>query len=265
MSCASIDQLPDVAIAMAMVFADYGAAPREPSCPAARYTCVNKRWHFIYQNACAMRLFATNPLRRITHWTIRDETPGGNPGVGNLAETIVDGWVPPRGSRTPRWWTSGYAFRGGSWSGDPQRDSRGGPFDLLHGCPAPCLHVTFSSSRPVTVRAIAIAARNRPRLIRVCTGVDHDGCVVHIPPPSLQDRPETGLSLAPIHSQQYMQLVAFALPQGKPPSQEALRWNSALPVVLPEPLHCATGELRVYILQSHECGWVGINQMAFFA
>lgn len=250
--------LPDVIIGLTMAFANYGAAKGESACPAAHFASVSKRWKHVY-DTCAC--FRTNQLVRVLGWTITYSFSPGGGGAGNV-ETIVDSWDPPIGSHTPaRWWTSGLVFKGGRWRGRRNYDARGGPFDLLPGCPTPPF-IQVTLLRPIRLRAIAIAARNRPRKIRLLSG-DGSECILNVRPPSQLDQPELGLSIIPIHSDQYMDLVAMELPQGSPPSLEAVRTNSALPVVLPEPLVCDK-RLCIYILQSHERGWVGINQIALF-
>ena len=104
----------------------------------------------------------TNEPRRVTGWSIHEDVSQGVApgGVGN-AQTIVDGWVRPPQNREPHWWTSGWAFRGGPWTGNAQLDSAGGPFDLNDVTIAPpTLVVTFP--RPVLIRALVFGARNRP-------------------------------------------------------------------------------------------------------
>lgn len=79
-----------------------------------------------------------------------------------------------------------------------------------------------------------------------------------IPPPN----PDYWPCKVRLGSPEYMRLVARDLPQGTPAKAEAILRNSELPVILPEPM---TGEkLLVEILESHERGWVGINQLALF-
>jgi hypothetical protein len=63
-----------------------------------------------------------------------------------------------------------------------------------------------------------------------------------------------------------MVLIGRELPEGTPLSSSTLRLNSALPVVLPEPLYCES-ELRIEILQSPKFGLFGTyqkDQMALF-
>lgn len=258
--------VPDGIIANIMSFADVGAAPGEPTCPAARFACVSRRWHTEYSTIAAPSLLVQNPLKRIEGWTIRDiyrdmhPTPQSENGEG--AETVVDGWVRPPGTRIPAWWASPCVFEGDDWTGTPEIDSSGGPFRVRKGYKPPSLIISFDDWK--TVRAFAIHARNRPRRIKFFCGDDErgwtdEGVEVVIPPPLPSGEEET----PSISSQEYMVLVAQECPQGTPPTQEALRLrDTRLPVVLPEPLRCK--RLAIFILESHERQWVGINKLVFF-
>lgn len=258
--------LPDDIVATIMSFAELGAAPGEPTCPAARFACVSRRWNRIYYTTAAPLLLIRNPLRRVSEWTIEEIGSGT---AARDIQTVAESWVRPPHFRGPNWWTSGYVFEGGRWTGRYRRDSARGPFPLCNNFHRPVLKITFQ--RQVQLRALAIEARNRPRKIRLLNaeerssntaGTDVVGVEVLIPPPSRYDLPEIGLSNPPIHSFRYMDTVARELPQGTPPKEEALLQNSALPVVLPEPVKCES--LVMDILESHERGWVGINRLAFF-
>lgn len=257
-----LPDLPDAVVAEIMRFAHYGSASGELTCPAARFASVSKKWKKIYSYTHSKKLFVTNELKRIPSWTIGEDLSDNPPGAGRV-ETITDSYDPS--SRRPRlsWWTSSYIFSmgGRNITRNPAEDAAGGPFHLLSGHQAPLLRVSFA--RPVSLRAIAIAARNRPRMVLLIAKPHGFEQLLAIPPPSPFDRPESGLSFVPIENPSYMDLVASFLPQGTPPSEEVLSYNSALPVVLPEPMSCECG-LDIHILQSHERGWVGINRLALF-
>lgn len=153
-----MEDIPDALLGKIMVLADYGAAAGEPTCPAARFACVSQRWNRVYSRAH----FETNELKRITSWSIQDLSEMRDGSQGSV-ETIVDSWVRPLGHLSPNWWTSAYVFstNGREWLGDPVRDAQGGPFGVRPGHAIPHLRITFQE--PVSVRAIALEARNRPR------------------------------------------------------------------------------------------------------
>lgn len=250
-----MEDIPDALLGKIMVLADYGAAAGEPTCPAARFACVSQRWNRVYSRAH----FETNELKRIASWSIQDLSEMRDGSQGSV-ETIVDSWVQPLGHLSPNWWTSACVFstNGREWLGDPVRDAQGGPFGVRPGHAIPHLRITFQE--PVSVRAIALEARNRPRLLWLRSDQGTE-LLAEIPPPSPLDRPERGLSRVDLPTEEYMELVAQELPQGSPPSPVALFGNSAIPVVLSRPVQCQ-GALDICILESHEVGWVGINRMA---
>ena len=255
--------IPEAVLIRIMTFVDFGAAADEPTCPAARMACVCKRWHRAY--SLSIPFFVTNELQRIPGWTIQEYYQVRRRNPASDIRTIVDSWVRPAGSRQPHWWTSGYVFHGGRWTDNYQHDSEGGPFGVRPGLHPPKLRITFLHS--VHLRAVVLAARNRPRRVILSTTSDASlgghSYSMTIPPPNQSDLPEMGLSSPPVRSPQYMNLVACNLPQGNPPSEAAVARNSALPVVLPKALFCEKF-LFVTIVESHERGWVGINDMALF-
>lgn len=254
-SASTVEQLlPDELLGKITVLADYGSAAGEPTCPAARFAWVSRRWNRVYENSRTR--FQTNELKRIPSWSIQDQRPGGNEDV----QTIVDSWVGDPANPVPNWWTSGYVFEtmGREWVDNPKKDAKGGPFSFTPWNDPPHLRVSFA--RPVRLRAIALEARNRPRMLRIRSDQGTE-LLVEIPPPSQKDRSgRPGLAKVELSSPQYMELVAQKLPQGSPASPKALAKNSTLPVVLSEPLYCQ-GALDIYILKSQEVGWVGINRM----
>jgi hypothetical protein len=246
-------------------FVGYGAADRESSCPAARIAGVSHRWYEIYRQMKKGHQFVTYPLKRLFDWTIRLDVRTSQEWYG--ADGDIQSVVDPASRQTlprwhdrypdePAWWTSADGdFAGRTWRPLPLQ-SRKGPFSCVDPDSPPTLEVCFAV--PTRVRAIAIAARNVPRLVRV--GADDNGSLSAF---KIRFRPCQMPLEVPIETEEYMDLVATYLPQGRVASPVVLQQIPSLPTAFYKPLLCRE-KLRIHLLQSHEARWVGINLLAIF-
>ena len=132
---------------------------------------------------------------------------------------------------------------------------------------APTLVLTFG--RKVTIRAVGLWARNKPRLIhcfirRGSIDFKSDRNMFELGP---SDGGTDIVSINPISRRvKYNRLVAQKMPQGRPADlSPAKAIRIQLPELLPEPLTIDEGEaFCIKILASQEREWVGINHLTLW-